>query len=152
MPGCKVVAVVMVDRPDERHLVGVLRVERQRSGNVHAGHVGLQCVERAAILGRRLRFWIVRFELAGSSVEPHQDNGFAVSTGVPLGLKAQQIAQRQTQTTEEPGLHRRSARRSLTVSAVSSAGDLQHFENSAMRPLDCGIDSINFFGKVATDS
>ena len=89
----EVVAVVVMHRADERHLVGELRVQRQCLGDDHAWHIGLQRSERPAIIGRRVRFWIIRFQLTRASIEPDQDDRFVVLLGRAVCSQPQQVAE-----------------------------------------------------------
>src|SRR5262249_3199811 len=62
--------------------------------NAHAGDFGGDGLERAANLGRRIRFWVPRIKLAGTAGEPDEDYSFPICSA--RGSAAQQIRQRQT--------------------------------------------------------
>ena len=51
-----VAADVVVERPDERELVGDHRLPGKQLADIHPGHVGRNRIEHAAIIQRRVRF------------------------------------------------------------------------------------------------
>jgi hypothetical protein len=120
------VARVVVDRANEDHLVGMFGVQRQRLGNVDAGNVGLDGSIRPAILGRRIRLGVVSFQLAGPAIEPEQDDRRVLPGCGTLGPKLEQIGQRQSRQSQEPGLERTAPRHSLAIPGPRALLNLKH--------------------------
>ena len=99
----------MVKRADERQLLEPLRDLRHERADIHTGSLRLAHTERTAELGRGVRLRVERFELTRPAVEPDEDDRLVVSgaAGALLlrqSLRAEQVRQRQTRHTEEPGL------------------------------------------------
>ena len=75
MAAGEVVAGVVVQRADDRELVGDLGLLGEQLGDVEAGHAGADRLPDAAILGRGVRLQVVHVHVAGAAVEPDQDDG-----------------------------------------------------------------------------
>ena len=72
--GGEVVAVVVVHRADDRHLVHQPGVLGQQLGDLHAGHGRRDRLERPAKLGRSVGLGVVGLVLRRPAVEPDQDH------------------------------------------------------------------------------
>ena len=73
--GREVVAVVVMHRSDDRHLVHQTSVVWQELGNVHAGDGRRDRLERPAKLGRCIGLGVIGLVLGRPAVEPDQDHG-----------------------------------------------------------------------------
>ena len=95
--GAEVVAVVVVERADDRELVGDLRLEGEELADLHAGDVGLDRPPDAAVLGRGLGLHVVHVHVPGPAVEPEEDDG-----GVLLARAVRVAALRRAQHAAQP--------------------------------------------------
>src|SRR5262249_31094993 len=122
----KMVAIVVVDRANQDHLIGVPGVTGQALGNTDAGHVAVDGPKRAAVLGGGFGFGIIGFELAGAPVEPKKDAGRAFIVSGPQRPEAEPIRQGKPQKAQKAGLERATTTQALAVSATSALLDLKH--------------------------
>ena len=74
--GGEVVAVIMIHRSDDRHLVHQPRVLGQELRDLHPGNGRRNRLERSPKFGRRIRLGIISLMLRWSAVEPDQDHRF----------------------------------------------------------------------------
>src|SRR5262249_14821977 len=91
-------------RPDQRKLVGKLRLQRKLFADVHAGDVGCNWLVDAAVFFRSIRFQVVRLKLRWAAVQIEENDrrlGPRVH-GQRTGLK--QIGQSQPADGQAPEL------------------------------------------------
>ena len=66
---------------NERHLIGDPGLQGHVLADVEAGHVGLDRLELAADLGRRLGLQVVHVELGGTAIQPDHDDALGRGRG-----------------------------------------------------------------------
>ena len=74
VPARKVIAVVVVERTNQRELVGALGLKWEQLANLEALDVRLDRIPEASILGRSLWLEVVQVEVTRPTIEPDQDD------------------------------------------------------------------------------
>ncbi len=122
--GGDVVAVVVVDRPDDAHAIHHRRMVRKEFAELNARQLRRDRIERTFVFFRRLRLWIVHIHVRWPAVEPEADDRLAVRGFARLGRD--RITQSQPPDGECPDLEDIPARDSGTVTVSSTKTDFKH--------------------------
>jgi hypothetical protein len=105
----------VVDGPQQRELVGVLRHAREDFADLDTGHVGRDRFVRTADLGRRVRFGVPGIDLARRPhQEQHDDVDVVVLVDGAVGLQLEQVRQRQAEEPQRPRMQEISPRQPVT--------------------------------------
>ena len=90
--------------PNNGHLVGKLCLLRHQLGEVDTRQACLNGAKRTAKLGGGFWLGIVRFQLAGTTIQPDQDHAFVVLLRSAFSDEALLRCQIQTGDTQKTGL------------------------------------------------
>src|ERR1043166_6289574 len=122
--------------PDDRELVGDLRLLREELADLHSRDVRSDRPELAAHLGGRVGLHVVRVEVAGAAAPPDHDDRF----GPPLlrhravRLQAEKIRKRQAPQREASDLEEAPARNAIAIGPRRSVVEGEHPEYGTLGP------------------
>ena len=132
----EVVALVVVQRPHERELVGDLRLQREEFADLDPLDICADRLPDAADFGRGFGLEVVEVEVTGAAVEPEQDAAGVATGAVPGGsrgvcsgvFRAEQFRQAHAAHACHPDLQKAAAGLTIAVlRGVRSIGpDAEH--------------------------
>ena len=154
MPGDALESVVRAagadDRADRHQLVHLRGDPRQMLADLDARHVGLDRLELAADLGRRVHLQIEHVLVRRPAGQEDHDDRLCASRRMPAtALGPQNLRQRQAAQGQPADLQKRSPRQAVAKTVLRLAQDRQHAFRSSVEhsvptrsALHCGTDKI----------
>ena len=112
MAAGEVVAGVVMQRADDRELVGDPGLLRIQLGDVESRNPAADRLPQAAVLGRRVRLHVVHVHVAGTAVEPDEDDGGVLRCANARGgflLRLQDLRQSKARHAGDPQLQETAA-------------------------------------------